>query len=66
MQIFFNGRSHETPQPLTIAALLDQLQLEPRRVAVEVNAQLVPREQHATHLLREGDQLEVVTLAGGG
>ncbi len=66
MRILFNGQPHETPQPITVAVLLEQLQLEPRRVAVEVNQCLVPRETHATHVLRDGDQLEVVTLAGGG
>ena len=50
----------------TVAELLDSLNLPRQRVAVEVNLRLVPRELHAEHLLREGDQLEVVTLVGGG
>lgn len=51
---------------LTIAALLEELQVTTRGVAVEVNFELVPRASHAQHVLHEGDQLEVVTLVGGG
>jgi thiamine biosynthesis protein ThiS len=66
MQIVFNGHPREAPDDTTVAALLKQLELAPARVAVEVNYDLVPRERHATHVLRPGDRLEVVTLAGGG
>lgn len=66
MNVTFNGQSRELPARATIASLLEQLELEPRRVAVEVNERLVPREEHARYELRDGDQLEVVTLAGGG
>jgi sulfur carrier protein len=51
---------------LTLAALLQELNLAARPVAVEVNEQLVPRLAHARHSLRAGDRLEVVTLVGGG
>jgi len=61
-----NGKSREIPSGTTIASLLEELQLESRQVAVEVNLQLVPREQHAEYLLSDGDELEVVTLVGGG
>ncbi len=50
----------------TVARLLEQLQLDPRRVAVEVNRELVPRSAHAGHLLCSGDVVEIVTLVGGG
>ena len=53
------GRGHE-------AALLAELKLEPRYLAVERNRVLVPRRQHASCTLEEGDQLEIVTLVGGG
>jgi thiamine biosynthesis protein ThiS len=64
--VTFNGQSQQLPAQATIASLLAQLELEPRRVAVEVNERLVPREEHARHALQDGDRLEVVTLAGGG
>lgn len=66
VQILLNGAPREAPADTTIAGLLEQLRFEPRRVAIEVNQRLVPREQHAEYVLREGDQLEIVTLAGGG
>ena len=66
LNVVFNGQPRQLPARSTVAALLAKLELEPRRVAVEVNQQLVPSEDHARHELRDGDQLEVVTLAGGG
>jgi thiamine biosynthesis protein ThiS len=66
VQIIFNGQPREVPQGITVAQLLDSLKLSPRQVAVEVNLQLVPRASHAEVALGEGDQLEVVTLVGGG
>ena len=66
MKIVFNGEPRETTDNITIASLLEQLELAPRRVAVEVNFKLIPRETHDQVVLHEGDRLEVVTLAGGG
>jgi len=64
--IFVNGQSRELPQPLTVAELLQHLEIPPRGVAVEVNLQLVARARHAEHQLSDGDQLEIVSLVGGG
>ena len=47
-------------------ALLEQLGLTGKPVAVEVNLQLVPRQRHAEHVLADNDRLEIVTLVGGG
>lgn len=66
MQIFFNGQPREVSEGLTVAGLLEQLELEPRYVAVEVNLDLVPRGCHQEHVLKADDRLEVVTLVGGG
>ncbi len=66
MEIIVNGQSRTVAQQTTVAALLEDLQLAGRPVAVEVNLDLVPRGQHAGHLLAEGDRLELVTLVGGG
>ena len=66
MQIVVNGQPRELPQPLTVAQLLERLEIPPRGVAVEVNLQLVPRSAHAERRLADGDQLEIVTLVGGG
>jgi thiamine biosynthesis protein ThiS len=66
MQIVVNGATREVAHGLTIARLLEELNIEPKHVAVEVNLELVPRGRHAEHALSPGDRLEVVTLVGGG
>ena len=66
MQIVVNGSPREVAAGLSIASLLQELRIEPKQVAVEVNLQLVPRGRHAEHTLSPGDRLEVVTLVGGG
>lgn len=66
MHIVVNDKVHETKDNLTISELLAELELTVRHVAVEVNKELVPREEHDEFQLNENDQLEVVTLVGGG
>lgn len=66
MKIIYNGMSREVADGATVASLLDELELVSRHVAVEVNLEVVPRALHADRLLAAGDQLEVVTLVGGG
>jgi sulfur carrier protein len=66
VKVTVNGTPRELQQPLSIAELLEQLAVPPRGVAVEVNLQLIPRTQHAQRQLADGDQLEIVTLVGGG
>ena len=66
MHIQLNGEAVELPQDETVAGLISRLDLAGRRVAVELNLDIVPRSQHATTALREGDQVEVVHAIGGG
>jgi sulfur carrier protein len=66
MNIIFNGEPRVVTADITVAALLAELNLKPRFVAVEVNLELAPRDRHEKHVLRDGDQVEVVTLVGGG
>jgi sulfur carrier protein len=66
MQIQLNGSAFEFSSGQSIAALLEQLQLSERRVAVELNLDIVPRSQHASTLLQAGDAVEVVQAIGGG
>ena len=66
MTIVCNGQSREVAPGTTIAQLIGQLGLNPRQVAVEVNLDVVPRAQHASHVLCSGDRVELVTLVGGG
>ncbi len=66
MKITLNGEPYDLDQSLTIAGLLERLGMTGRPVAVEVNRQLVPRAEHDGCQLAEADEVEVVTLVGGG
>ncbi|MUV15659.1 sulfur carrier protein ThiS [Lysobacter sp. HX-5-24] len=66
MDILLNGQTRTLASGATIAALLEAEGLAGRRVAVEVNGEIVPRGVHATHALVEGDRVEVVHALGGG
>ncbi len=66
MHIQLNGEPLELPDGQSVADLLQRLDLVGRRLAVELNRDIVPRSQHATTLLAEGDQVEVVHAIGGG
>ncbi|HHW4680805.1 MAG TPA: sulfur carrier protein ThiS [Xylella taiwanensis] len=61
-----NGQSRQIPETSSIAALLAEEGLSERRVAVEVNGEIVPRRQHAGYVLHEGDRVEIVHALGGG
>lgn len=66
IEIVVNGEPRQIAPGTTVASLLAELGVEPRQVAVEVNLELVPRTRHAERALAAGDNLEVVTLVGGG
>lgn len=66
MIVRVNGDSQEVTENASVMDLLQQLNLNTTHVAVEVNRELIPREQHQQYRLSAGDQLEIVTLVGGG
>ena len=66
MQIILNGRPHDCVAGSTLAALLVETGHAQRRVAVEVNREIVPRSQHASRLLAAGDRVEIIHAVGGG
>ena len=66
MQIILNGREKSTESGTTIADLLAELQLEPIRVAVEINEDIVPRKVFNKKIIQNGDRIEIVTFVGGG
>lgn len=66
MRIQLNGDALELADAETVEQLLTRLELTGRRVAVEVNLDIVPRSQHGSTVLREGDQVEIVHAIGGG
>lgn len=66
MNIVVNGKSISVSQDCSIAGLLESLDLMDRPLAVELNGELVPQDQHSQQALSSDDQLEIVTLVGGG
>jgi thiamine biosynthesis protein ThiS len=66
MRLVVNGEEKSIDESATLAELLDSFALDPRRVAIEVNEQLVRRALYAETPLSEGDRIEIVTLVGGG
>ena len=66
IDVVINGQPRAVNTGTTVAALIGELGLGGRKVAVERNREVVPRAQHATTVLADGDRLEVVTFVGGG
>lgn len=66
MQLIINGEAQNFDTELTVTELLLQLDTADRRVAVELNGEILPRSKHAAHHLQDGDRLEIVHAIGGG
>ena len=66
LALIVNGETHQAPSPCTIAALLVQLALGERRVAVAVEREVIPRSSFDTHQLAAGDRVEILEAVGGG
>ena len=66
MHILLNGERREVADDSTLGDLLGTLELPNRRYAVEINEELVPRSEHATHALCDADRIEIVQAIGGG
>jgi sulfur carrier protein len=66
MQIHVNGNPTQVMEPCTLADLIATLDLAGRRLAVEVNEELVPRSRFAEQVLAPGDRVEIIHAVGGG
>jgi sulfur carrier protein len=66
IELFVNGEARTFPAPLTLARLVETLDLAGKRIAIEKNGEIVPRSQHAGTPLADGDRLEIVVAVGGG
>jgi sulfur carrier protein len=64
--ITLNGERFELDRPISVAGLLERLEIDPRRVAVEHNLIIVRRRTYAEVLVDEGDTVEIVNFVGGG
>jgi thiamine biosynthesis protein ThiS len=66
LTIRLNGEPFEIAGPVTISALLADLKIDPRIVAVEHNVVVVKKQQYGTTMISEGDEIEIVRFVGGG
>ncbi len=64
--LHINGQPRQFPAAMPLSALLEQLELVGKRIAVEKNGEIVPKSQHAATAIADGDQLEIVVAVGGG
>ena len=66
MHITLNGEPFELDQPLSVVALLEKLEIDARRVAVEHNLTIIKRHRFPEVIVSDGDQVEIVNFVGGG
>lgn len=66
MQITVNGEARQLPPTTPLQGLIDQLSLGERRVAVEINGEIIPRSRWAEQRLTDGDRVELIHAVGGG
>jgi sulfur carrier protein len=66
MKVIVNGQEQQIPTGTTVRALIERLDLGRAACAAEVNKRLVPRREHESRTLEDGDTVELVSLVGGG
>ena len=66
MTLRLNGDERECPEGATIGDLVEELGLGKKRIAVEVNQDIIPRDEYVRHGLQHGDEVEIVHFVGGG
>lgn len=66
MHITLNGEPFKLEQPLSLVALLEQLDIDARRVAIEHNLTIIKRQRFPEVMIQDGDQVEIVNFVGGG
>jgi sulfur carrier protein len=66
MKVLLNNESTLLDDGLTIKILLDKINMRHKYFAVEVNEQIIPKSNHGSFLIKEGDRVEIVTAIGGG
>ena len=66
MQVTINGEARQFDALGSVSALIENLGLDPRKVAIERNLEIVPRSTYAATPLADGDRIEIVHFIGGG
>jgi thiamine biosynthesis protein ThiS len=66
MEIIVNGRAREVPDACTLDELLAAQAVEPAHIVVEINRQIVPKDDYGSLWIRPGDRVEILRFVGGG
>ncbi len=66
MQIFLNGETRLIEDNCSVAALIKELNLENKRLAIEINLEIIPRSKFDSYTLVEGNKVEIIHAIGGG
>jgi len=66
IKIYINGKEKIISAETNILELLKELNLQPERVAVEINKNVIPKQEFSNYVLKDGDKIEVVRFVGGG
>jgi sulfur carrier protein len=66
MQVLVNGAALELPDDSSVSTLIERMQLAGKRLAVEINGEIVTRSLHAQTRLHDADRVEIVQAIGGG
>ncbi len=66
MQIQLNGENRPLDNDTSLLQLLESLDLIGKRLAIEINGEIIPKSKHASHQLQDGDRVEIVHAIGGG
>ena len=66
MQVTINGETRQVPEQITVDELVSLLRMQGKRLAIEVNREILPRSEYGDHRLADGDRVEIVRAIGGG
>lgn len=66
MQIVLNGEIQQLRDNCSVQTVIEEMGLQDKRIAVEVNQEIIPRAKHDQHKLVEGDRIEIIHAVGGG
>ena len=66
MEILLNGTTHSIEDNCILNTLIEQLNLTGKRLAVEINQEIIPKSEHAQYKIQPGDVIEIIHAIGGG
>ena len=66
MNIILNNRKEEIQDGITVQQLLHYKKIKNKYMAVEINRNVIPKSDHQTYVIQDGDKIEIITAIGGG